>query len=206
MGRKDVFVRVMLALLVVGVWVLILKPVVMRRAAEPGRPRRVVRAERFEVLDAAGKVRATVATTEEGAVGLDLLREDGWRGASFALTPDTPRAPGGAALTIYDQRQKTRAALDFLGGAPTLCLRDAYGVMRALVALSPDGEPIVYLRDKDEKRGIMLGLMPTVPNGEAGVSLQDSDGKVRATLGLTAAGEPRLVFRDDAEKVTKSVP
>jgi len=77
-----------------------------------------VRAQRFEVVDAAGRLRALPGVTD------------------------------GPGLTLYDAAGKERAALVvFPGGSPGLSLFDAAGRARAMLWTNPDGTPGLTLYD-----------------------------------------------------------
>lgn len=70
-------------------------------------------------------------------------------------------------------------------------LVDALGRLRAVLALSADGEPYLALSDEHETRKLWLGL-----SKESGLAIRDTDGKTRLVLSLDGAGEPSLIFRD----------
>lgn len=81
----------------------------------------VVKAKRFEVVDAAGKVQAVFGLGTDGTVGV--------------------------ALVLYDAAGKIRATLAMLYGNPVLGLHDAAGKMRATMIVAPDGNPALVLHD-----------------------------------------------------------
>ncbi len=68
----------------------------------------VLRAERFELVDASGAVRAALALDEEGNPGLILLDSQGVQRASLSLMPD-----GSPRITLYGKTGLRRASLGF---------------------------------------------------------------------------------------------
>lgn len=88
------------------------------------QPEKVLQAERFEVVDQAGKVRAVLAVADSGALG----------------------------LTLADQAGKTRAILGTLSdGTPHLGFLDRTGKARALLGTMPNGRMVLALLDKHGK-------------------------------------------------------
>ena len=88
----------------------------------------VVQAQRFEVVDSSGKVRATLAMLPDGMSGLALFDAAG-----------TPRAN----LLLSDK------------GTPSLSLDDAAGLERAALALAPFGDtPSLQMLDAAGGGGI----------------------------------------------------
>jgi len=108
-----------------------LAPLQVNRPAEAERPSRVVdvvKAERFELVDESGKVRARLAATS-GTVGLVLSSQE--PACSIMLSVAAGGAP---ALTMSDKSGQTRAVLMLLAdGRPGLVLRDSGGRNRAIV-------------------------------------------------------------------------
>ena len=91
----------------------------------------VVRAQRFEVVDAAGKTRAVLGVLADGSPGL-------W---------------------MYDAAEKTRAVLAVkTDGLTVLALLDAAGKERAVLGVHPDGSPALSLRDA--RGNVVRGVEP----------------------------------------------
>lgn len=90
----------------------------------------VIRAQRFELVDAEGKVR--------GALGIGR---------------------GQPVLAFADEAGKTRVLLGLSDdGTPGLGLADAEGEVRAVVRVGEDGRPRVDLRNEGEKTRAVLEL------------------------------------------------
>jgi len=140
---------------------------------------KVVRAERFEVVDAKGEVRAVLAVREDGTPHLALFDADGQVRAIVAVLPS-----GTPDLYLCDADGKPRASLAVWEDGPSLTLRDAKGKDRATLELSRDWGPILWLDDAAGKTRLELGL--GLPDGNPILSLADKEGTTRATLGATS--------------------
>ena len=137
----------------------------------------VIRAQRFEVVDAEGKVRAVLA----------LDRVLLWTGPS--------RPPDGALLALYDDQGKRRAEISlFPSGQPRLMLSDAQGKMRAELALS---EFLAVLDDQDKLRA---------EAALSRLTLRDGQGKTRAKLAVSPGGRPNLRLSDENGKAVWQAP
>jgi hypothetical protein len=176
MKRHDWFLRVMVTLLVVGVWGLILRPVLLPvpSQAAPGKEAaKVVRAERFEMVDSQGRVQATLGVKREGPGYVLVLHSSGKvhvnqpvRAGRFEV-PDSEgkvcatlqmRDGRSPALTLYhwvgnDRHARVELYLveDDGTGRPELKLSDAEGRLRAGLGLGRDGSPFLGLFDKAGK-------------------------------------------------------
>ena len=118
-------------------------------AAQPKQPAvpDVLRAGRFEVVDAAGKVRASLGLGTDGTPLLAVYDAAGKARAGMIMLPD-----GSPALFLYDAAGKARAGVMVLpDGSPALGLRDAAGKRRAVMMVDRDGSPALDLRDAEEK-------------------------------------------------------
>jgi len=136
------------------------------QAQEAGRAPKIVTAQQFRVVDAAGKVVAILGLSEKDT-GLHLFDDSGAMRASIRLAPHS--AP---AFTQYDEKGKVRLAL---------CLGEK------------DGTPRLYHHDQDEK--IRMALVQT-PDGGFGLSMYDAAGKTRSVVGLGPDGNPLLTQQD----------
>ena len=118
------------------------------QAKEPAVPD-VVRARRFEVVDAAGKERALLAVYPDGNLGLMLFDAARKLRALLALHPE-----GDPGLMLFDAAGKVRGVLAVRPGGgrgPGLVLLDAAGKVRAGLGVDPDGNGSFKLFDKDGK-------------------------------------------------------
>ncbi len=158
----------------------------------------VVKAQRFELVDAEGKARAVLAL-KDGDPGLVLLDKDGRPRAWL----DGGNSVSGPGLRLYDGTSFfARSELTLRGGEPFLLL---YGKdERGCAALSLDVVGVLSgftLPDKDDKLRALMGV-----EGEMlGLTLQDKDGELRSALVLVD-GNPRLLLRDKEGKVIWGAP
>lgn len=142
----------------------------------------VIRAERFEVVDRDGKLRATLGTGSTGAPGLVLsdglvlIDNNGQPRANLGLAADG--APG---LMLYDPGLRYRIALDVApDGAPALALASKEGRTRAELVVPSEGGPSLILYD--------TRLQP------------------RVTLDVSTAGVPTLLLTGQNGTVLGRVP
>ncbi|HKW87008.1 MAG TPA: hypothetical protein VJM82_08055 [Nitrospiraceae bacterium] len=70
-------------------------------------------------------------------------------------------------------------------------LVDPQGKPRALLALSPDGEPYLTMLDRNDTRRVWLGL-----SEDSGLAVNGVDGQTRLALSLDATGKPSLIIKD----------
>ena len=176
MKRAGLFTKVMLAAIAAGLWALILRPVLWPgavRAAQENVPgAKVVQAERFELVDSDGKVRATLGFTVEGREGgptLNLSDEDGKARAVLVLTPG-----GSPSLGLFDGQRGAVLYVQRHTG-PGLSLYDKEGKILAEMGIDEDGNPRMDLSDKGRRRRASLWLDRA---GSPGLALHDKDGKV----------------------------
>jgi len=106
----------------------------------------VIRAQKFELVDAEGRVRGLMHMGRDGdSPALWILDEDGERRAGLGLLPD-----GTSGLALTDERGEARASL-LLGpdGSPLLALTNEGGEVRAILRVLPDGTSGVALADEE---------------------------------------------------------
>jgi hypothetical protein len=142
----------------------------------------VVKARRFEVVDATGKLRVALGVRTHGWAGLTLYDAAGKTRAILTLHAD-----GSPSLYLSDGTEKLRASLGVAAnGSPRLSLLDAAVQTRADLGVLPDGSPALYLYDAAGKARATLGCttLEVVKTGEArkraesSLVLFDKDGKV----------------------------
>lgn len=154
------------AVLLIGGW-LWWPQVAAAQGKQPGVAE-VVKARRFEVVDAAGKVRARLSVGPTGP-SLDLYDGSGNERASLFAVPD-----GSPGLDLHDAAGKARAGLAvFSDGRPFLGLSDAAGKQRAVLSVSPDGGADLELSDAAEKLRVLLSVLP---DGSPFLGMSDAAG------------------------------
>ena len=198
------------AVLLVGgrVW----RPVTVEAQSKQPAVADVVRARRFEVVDAAGKERAVLgvfsddvtalrvydATGKMMLMGLGVTRDDeaglGLRDAAGKLRAGlNVTSDGSPLLLLLDAAEKARAGLRILPtGVPMLDLNDTAGEIRMSLSVSSDSGPVFRLFDAAGKMGAGLGM---TPDGIPGLVLYDTAEHGRAGMVMTSDG-PTLELRD----------
>jgi len=123
------------ALVIAAVCLVVTAAAIAYAAGQATAPvQEVVRAQKFELVDEAGKMRAALAMLPSGA-GLGLYDNDGKLRADLLLLSD-----GGPRLRLLDKEEKPRAGLMLLAdGSPALVLYDKDGKARAGLLVSADG-------------------------------------------------------------------
>ena len=93
----------------------------------------VIRAQRFELVDAQGRVRGEMSMSADGrGPGLMLSDEKGNPRAGLWLLPD-----GSPVLSLADEKCQPRAVFGMSSdGTPGLAMRDMGGIVRAELVLS----------------------------------------------------------------------
>ena len=131
-------------------------------------PNSVVKARSFELVDAQGNVRGTLALTNEGVVQLAL--EDGHGNRRIRMSVLEDGSPG---LALVDGNGKPRAALGLLAdGTISLVFADEEGRSKAVLGLSSGGaSSLVFADDRGVTRaglGIGTGGTGTLTVDETG--------------------------------------
>ena len=100
-------------------------------------------AERFNVRDPAGNLRAALGTTPDGAASLLLFSPTGVNQAGLGVLPD-----GTASIFLGNAAGRTVTELTlYRDGTPALIFRDRAGKTRALYGAASDGAPFAYFLD-----------------------------------------------------------
>ncbi len=193
-------------------------------AAAPAVPG-VVRAQRFELVDAAGKLRAGLEVRGAGSAGLVLYDARG-TGRAWLLVADD----GTPSLDLRDAAGKLRAGLEVYGddGSAGLTLTDAVGTGRAWLAVGADGAPVLKLLGAtgppaveprapehvtfDYDRTIEYDVdvddvLAFAAEQDAAYGLRRRDEKqALAMLGAGAGGTPALVLYDTEGRTLAELP
>jgi hypothetical protein len=153
-------------------------PQVAAAQAEKPAVAEVVRARRFEVVDAGGKMRALL-TLRDGNPSLMFSDAAGEVRVHLTLLDGNP------SLSFSDAAGKSRVELSVFEGHPHLVFYDAAGKVRADLSVF-DGNPSLELSDKAGVSRAVLGAtsLNTIKTGEvttrpeSSLVLFDKDGKV----------------------------
>ena len=167
---------------------------------------KVVRAQTFELTDAAGKTRAWLGTLDDGTTVLKLLDGEGKpkvivdsNGEIMVLDDEgktrvtTGTVEGEYGIAVFDSKGTMRAdvRLDSTD-SPSVTLRDSTGMIRGSL-LTLEDEPILALwAGKDDGARLALQVTDSLPM----LSLWDTAGKPRASYSLTDSGGPLFQMLD----------
>ena len=191
-----------------------------KKGPEPAKPfelPKVLRAERFEVSDKDGKVRAWMGPGKDGAS--EIAVADGSGQARAALAVD---AKGVSSVTLRDTKDQTRAYLRVDGDVAASSLCDPSGKDRILLS-ARSADASVALTDADGNRRVTVETagggsivvsagkdQPAATMAPKGVTagafeVVDGKGRSRARLaGDPAEGPASLVF-DDVNGKTRTI-
>lgn len=118
-----------------------LSQVWLQTRAKPLQGGEIVRASRFEVVNAAGETIAEFGQ-KDGGTQLVLHHNSHHAAAEFSMTGLGPR------IVFYDEEQKQRAAFE-LTSAPTLSMHDRKGNVRALLTADDALGSVFWVKDKE---------------------------------------------------------
>ncbi|HTK91311.1 MAG TPA: hypothetical protein VL948_13765 [Verrucomicrobiae bacterium] len=111
--------------------------------APAGAPVKSVDAERFNLRDAGGNLRALLGTTSDGATSLLLYNATGVNQAGLGVMAD-----GSTSVFLANPAGRTVTELTlYRDGTPTLVFRDRNGKTRTLMGTATDGYPFAYFLD-----------------------------------------------------------
>lgn len=158
-----------------------------------------VRAQRFLLVDASGKLRAVLGAATGGAVSLGLLdNDDKIRSVLIVDATGTPR------LEMLGADETRRVVLSVFPNRPGLGLFGEGARGGAILDVAADGTVTFGLTDRKEytRAGRLLH-----PDGTALLNLSDTAQTVRAALGIGNDGTPGLGMWDqDGKRVWQAPP
>lgn len=154
----------------------------------------VVRAQRFEVVDSAGRLRARLGTKEDGSPSLILLDANGKGRALFAVSSD-----GSSLLTLNDATMAPMLSLSTRADMPSVSLAVA-GQTKAMLAVKATGAPSMTLHGSNGST-----VMGETADGPS-VSLNDATGNAIAMLLVKHDGSPSLTLLSGAGALKTIAP
>jgi hypothetical protein len=187
--------------------------------APAGEAGTVVKAQDFQLLDQAGRLRGRLGVDEHGIGRLALFGlNDASPRVNLAVTPQ-----GGAALELGDDQRQNTLMLKADPEARTIALYQG-GKLRLGLEVGKNGDPAVDLYDKDH-RLITLGIAPqgdphlifysegrkaalemvAKKNGDRSLSLVGKNGVPRVVLGLKHDQKAALGLFDQKGKTRVAV-
>jgi hypothetical protein len=167
---------------------------------------KVVRAQTFELTDAAGKTRAWLGTLADGTTLLRLYDNEGKqkvvvdsRGEIVVLDAEgKPRVTAGAvedAYGVYVSDSKGTKRIEVRVSEkdnPSVNVRDSAGTLRGMMLTLGD-EPLFALSDgKQNGARLSMDIKESLPT----INLWDATGTPRASYSLTEGGFPLLQMCD----------
>jgi hypothetical protein len=133
--------------------------------SEQGTSGKVIRAEQFELVDKAGRVRAALYVNENAEAALAFNDQEGKVRAQLGLGPT-----GHPSLTLLGEDTQPFIFLGFTeSGGVRVALESREGKKRATLELSPSGWPALFLYDTSGEPRAVLQLDET--NGEPVLAL-----------------------------------
>ncbi len=232
MNRKEYWWMLALAVLaglVGGMalnWIFMGDPGFAQKQEEQAK---VIRAQKFELVDKDGNVKASLDMSRDGSPGLLLNNHN-----SYVVLSASSKLGPSLILSIDEKFERSASVFVKNDGTPSLTLSDKFGdrfsvnippdgragmvfidkskKVRAGIALSQDGSPSINVQDSGElsfsdnrgKHRFRIVQSATIDDDPVLV-LFDKYDKKRAALGLDK-GRPILVFTDESEKVIWSAP
>ena len=180
------------------------KPLPLPSILDDNRPeeivatQEVVRANKFELMDKQGKIRAVLGLSPEGEPRLALADPAGQMLAALSLEIDpkytVEKIP---TLRFFDRAGKIRNEIGLNRyGDPTMVLYHKEGkTLASLNGTSKIGTEWI-LADENGRPRVVLNIN----RGGTHLSFFDEAGKARTSLGLKPDGSPTLVFSDEKMK------
>lgn len=158
--------------------------------------RKVVRAERFELVDKQGRKRMLMKY-ENNLSGILLFDKNEKVMAEFAV------AETGARITLRDENKVNRIVATAENNRPNITLFDTDFEPRAVVGLLDQGRPAFTL--VDDKNTGRLG-MALLEKGEPNFVFKDKDGNVRVGLISVEDGPNTFTFYDKDKEIIWRAP
>ncbi len=154
---------------------------------------KVIRAERFEVVDKTGRVQAVLGQLADEAMGLRLLDARGGDMATFGINEGNPWLYFSTGNIVLD--------LGLEGEQPFIHLCDASGSPRLKLEVDDDDTPIITILDAEQKAALELGADESEPF----LHLCNKD-KRRIELNVDKKGNPTIVTSDADGNKTWQAP
>jgi hypothetical protein len=167
-------------------------------AQAPARTAKTVEAERFILVDQAGKTRAGFAVARDGNIGLRLTDTAGTTRLAFEV-----QANGEPWVTLSDSQGHRRVAMVVNpDGSPGFSLLDVAEKARLGMSASDKGAAILF----GDGTGKVRASVGVAPSGSASVGLADADGEMRAILIVMPDATGHLRFYSKDGKVAWKAP
>jgi hypothetical protein len=222
------------SLVTLTVALLVLAPGI-RAAPDPQTVQPVVRAERFELMDDNGQIRAVLgrqhgAPDVDGLIGLVVFGADGVRRLVIALSPTGDRP----FMALAERPGPARAMMGmYPDGSAAMRWTDETGQPRAVFGVAPDGaanvavgNPLgmgVQLSAQDTARpntplgvpgagvfiidaGVPRGSLHLTPDRAPLLNLADASGQPRLRMGVPPDGRTTIRLTDERDQLVWQAP
>ena len=171
-----------------------------REAEAAARAARVLKAEKFVLVDRDGTQRGVIQVNSRGVADVALNDRSGRLRGAFRVG-----AEGGTAIGFYDQHGAKRVILgETPSGRNGLAIYGSSGRQIAGFTVAEDNQSSVTLYDPASGRArVGLGVAAT---GEPALVLFDQNGRDRAELHVNVKGKPGLALADESGKSVAGLP
>ncbi len=165
---------------------------------QPKEPNRVS-AERFDVVDAEGRVHGSFGLSEDKVPHLSLYDKQGE--TRLMLYFDENRSI--THLIFGDENGKNRLNIFVSPTEGTgLGIRDKKDTDRLEISLNEDDIPGVWMRDRQER--VRLAALGST-EGPAGIVVQDENMKSLIKIGEKSKSEPEINYRDPRSGLLRNI-
>ncbi|GEM_PF-2624460 len=165
-------------------------------AARMGGAARVVRAQRFVVVDSRGMRRAEIGTDNVTGGGVvRLFDREGRTRIVLGI------AGGHASIALYDEKGKVRVASSAGGGNDYVQMYDSNGVIRVGLGVQGDSSALAF----SGANGLLRSVLGVTGDQANGLTIYDKNGKTREVIGLTGE-QPLMQIQDAGGKVLWQQP
>jgi hypothetical protein len=157
-------------------------------------------AEKFVLVDSAGKRRGSIQVTEGGMATVALSDANGMDRTELRVAAD-----GGAGLGFFNKEGRELSVFgEGVDGRTGLKIFGAQGKQVVTLSSRPDGESALTLYDVNTgKARAGLGV---AAKGEPALILLDQSGAERTELSLRTDGRPGLALLDGQGKIIAGLP
>jgi len=164
------------------------------------RAARVIRAEKFVLVDRDGTERGVISVSSRGVADVSLADKAGRERGEFRVGAD-----GSAAIGFYDENGAKRVIVgDTATGRSGLAIFASNGRQLAGFTAAEDNQSSVTLYDPANGRARLgLGVAAT---GAPALVLFDQNGRDRAEFHVNVKGKPGLALADESGKTIAGLP
>jgi hypothetical protein len=183
---------------------------------------KVVRAERFEVVDNSGQTRMIMGMSKDNTPGWALYDQNGNRQIRITLTDSgaldlelgNSLTNGSMKISLEKDAVKLHISENLSDtpilkfertptGGIVLSIHDNNGTPRSQMGVADDGTSFQSLSDEQGKTKAIIALSQ---QGDPVITLHDDDKNIRTMLGLNREGQPAIATYDKELGITWKTP